>query len=234
MLRKDEFESYIAASEIQSVLAVSSPHSQSHTRKNRIPSFRQSFQTRPPNQADDGAFHSLAEVRSHTFMSIPEGNSVGIIVPQTVYTTPKAYAPLDTIQFRVGGTLGFPLSDALDIAPGGQPRTILDDAADRPRLSSTTPSRISLRIIWPGYDMWVGTFEIYGYEQWHTEPITRAKLAHNVANKVRQCLYEMSTKTSKDPRPDWHSTRYSFEQLVLLELRHVSAGSWQPVLAVAI
>ncbi|KAI0347633.1 hypothetical protein BDW22DRAFT_4665 [Trametopsis cervina] len=176
--------------------------------------------------------HPLAIVDCHTFMSIPEGNSVGIIVPQTVYTPPKPYAPLDTIQFRVGGTLGFPLSDALDIAPGGQPRTILDDAADRPRLSSTTPYKISLRIIWPGYDMWDGDVRIVTGNIPHATPITRAKLAHNVAKRVKMCLEGLSTEASEDPRPDWNVKRYSIEQLVLLELRHVSVGSWQPVLAV--
>ncbi|KAI0347635.1 hypothetical protein BDW22DRAFT_1349660 [Trametopsis cervina] len=81
--------------------------------------------------------------------------------------------------------------------------------------------------------MWVGDVRIVTGRIPHATPITRAKLAQYVVKGVRQCLQEMSrSSTSKDPRPDWHITRYSFEKLVLLELRHVSVGSWQPVLAV--
>ena len=36
---------------------------------------------------------------------------------------------------------------------------------------------------------------------------------------------------SPSSEPDWHLSRYPLDKLYLLELRHVSEGSWQPVLS---
>ncbi|KAI0347632.1 hypothetical protein BDW22DRAFT_1423922 [Trametopsis cervina] len=187
-------------------------------------------------QVDDGAFYSLASVRSHTFMSVPEGTHAGIIVPQLEYTARAvSNAPsLNAIQFRAKGMLGIRLVDVMDKA---SLFSTLDDATEQLMMSTTgilSTETAKLRIIWPGYDMWADDIRIVMGSFSDPTPITRAKLAHNVAKGVRQCLYGLSTEASKDPRPDWHVTRYSFEQLVVLELRHVSSGSWQPVLAVVL
>ncbi|KAI0337943.1 hypothetical protein BDW22DRAFT_1348811 [Trametopsis cervina] len=169
----------------------------------------------------------MANVHSHTFMTVPEGP--GIIVPQMVYRAQTSYSPLESIQFCVGGTLGIPLADALNL-----PSIFgtLDGAKDEITLSATA-RKTALRIFWPGYDVWSDNIHLFDHN-YNADPITRAKLAHEVAKKLRTCLQELSTVPSRDPRPDWHATRYSIDQLILLELRHVSAGSWQPVLAVVI
>lgn len=79
-------------------------------------------------------------------------------------------------------------------------------------------------------------------------PITMHKLVTAVALKIKMCLevsflvvcqaIAVNIVTTKDLRhaasaeskPDWWAANYPPERLVLLELRHVSAGSWQPVL----
>ena len=80
-------------------------------------------------------------------------------------------------------------------------------------------------------------------------PITKAKLANYVARAVRSfmqvillfsphisCrsldnpLQEFAVAPSDGSASDWGVSNINFDKLYLLEFRHVSVGSWQPVL----
>ena len=99
---------------------------------------------------------------------------------------------------------------------------------------------------WPGYQPWHYVFHIYDHA-YESKPITLAKLAHEVAKAVRQ-FKQVSTNPSlsrqlgltscniqdmngiASTEQGWSVNNVKLESLFLLELRHVSTGSWQPVL----
>ncbi|KAI0341053.1 hypothetical protein BDW22DRAFT_318642 [Trametopsis cervina] len=165
-------------------------------------------------------------VRSRMFMSVPEGSCERTTVPQEAYRTQDPYTQLPKIQFCAREMPGIRLADALDL---DSLISILDGASDKMALSGMSPT-IFLRILWPGYDMWHASIRIVQPDH-GLKPITRAKLALEVAKKVEACLHNLSTVPSQDRWSDWCATKYSIDQVMLLELNHVAAGSWQPMLA---
>lgn len=54
-------------------------------------------------------------------------------------------------------------------------------------------------------------------------------LAWNVVDRLLKDYQEMGQVRSREE--GWQLARVPFEQVYLLELRHVGVGSWQPVLA---
>lgn len=103
---------------------------------------------------------------------------------------------------------------------------------------------------WPGYDSWHDNIHVFDHTT-ATRPYTLEKLAHVVSKAVHKFMtvcpnaqsrqlfrfvltslvqQDMSNVQSTERRPDWWLRTIRFEDLVLLELRHVSKGSWQPVL----
>ena len=63
-------------------------------------------------------------------------------------------------------------------------------------------------------------------------PVTRSKVAKNVARSVQRFIDEMSSKALEDDAdPQWAVGRVrqgiTLEDLALVRLEHVSKGSWQ-------
>ncbi|KAI0339045.1 hypothetical protein BDW22DRAFT_1487138 [Trametopsis cervina] len=161
----------------------------------------------------------------HSFMNVQGAYTGTVVVPQLIYRTAPGYRPLHSTGFCVNGVPGVKLADALT-----SNLNHLDRAGELVELGPTMAKKVTLRINWPGYDNWSDTIHLldHGYD---ANQITRAKLAYEIARKVRTCLQDLATLRSRDATQDWWAARYPIERLVLLELRHVAAGSWQPVFA---
>ncbi|KAG2070214.1 hypothetical protein BDR04DRAFT_1231820 [Suillus decipiens] len=91
---------------------------------------------------------------------------------------------------------------------------------------------ISVRIEWPGYPSWVRQLTTRDYRK-TPGPITKAKLARNLATCIHKFIQRMETQRMKDDSdPKWRigPRHIKFEDLILVSLDHVSQGSWQPQL----
>ncbi|KAF9048219.1 hypothetical protein BDZ89DRAFT_1089137 [Hymenopellis radicata] len=85
---------------------------------------------------------------------------------------------------------------------------------------------------WPGYRPWSRQIPTKDFRS-PPGPITRAKLAKNVAKCVQRFIAErQSIAMEDDGDPRWRvgssQGTIRVEDLVLVSLHHVSMGSWQP------
>ncbi|KAK0434520.1 uncharacterized protein EV420DRAFT_398780 [Desarmillaria tabescens] len=120
---------------------------------------------------------------------------------------------------------GLALPDALH----SRVRRLID--RDEPMFKDRGPS-ISVRIEWPGYLPWSRQIPARDFRT-PPCPITRSKLAKNVAKCVQRFIQERQAVPMEDDSiPDWRvgtqPNTIRVEDLVLVSLHHVSMGSWQP------
>ncbi|KAJ7257941.1 hypothetical protein B0H12DRAFT_464314 [Mycena haematopus] len=139
---------------------------------------------------------------------------------------------------------GIPLSDALH----SRVRRLL--RRDETVFEGRGPS-VSIRLEWPGYRQWSRQIPTKDFRS-PPGPITRAKLAKNVAKCVQrfiqvrfsptmECkpgdLYALSQERHSQPMEDDADARWrvgpgpnqiKLEDLILVSIHHVSMGSWQP------
>ncbi|KAF7794318.1 hypothetical protein EIP86_005452 [Pleurotus ostreatoroseus] len=85
-----------------------------------------------------------------------------------------------------------------------------------------------LPVQWPGYAPWSRQIPTRDFRS-PPGPITRSKLAKNVAKTVQRFLEEMRLKPmEEDADPRWRvANRITIDALELVGLQHVSMGSWQ-------
>ncbi|KAI9461492.1 hypothetical protein HD554DRAFT_1513184 [Boletus coccyginus] len=157
-------------------------------------------------------------------------------VPQTVY---QPYTEADkkryirdvelqeTIFFQLHGSseLGISLDDALR-----QRLKHLNDKEDL-MFVSCGPS-VSIRIQWPCYAPWSKQIPTKDFKT-PRGPITRAKLAKNIATCIRHFVDSVEDKpmeAESDRRWKIGKRYIKVEDLILVSLHHVSKGSWQPQL----
>lgn len=170
----------------------------------------------------------------HTFMLFvqepqDEHDLSGIVVPQRVYVPPTPTPPhllLPPVRFMVNGRVGVRLTDALNPAFTG-----LEHRTHTPRMSHTAV-RVTLRIWWPGYDQWSVNMPICDNTA-ATNPFNMLGIARRVATVVQEFYGNMQDVQPNAPDQatfDWRIRNIPFDSLYLAELRHVSQGSWQPVL----
>ncbi|KIJ61274.1 hypothetical protein HYDPIDRAFT_97134 [Hydnomerulius pinastri MD-312] len=119
---------------------------------------------------------------------------------------------------------GVSLEDALKARP-----EYLKDKDER-MFIGCGPS-VSIRLQWPGYHPWakqISTMEFKTPKQ----PITKAKLAKNIANCVRHFIEIEKQAMDADVNRRWRVGKRNIkvEDLMLVSLHHVSKGSWQPQL----
>ncbi|TBU27237.1 hypothetical protein BD309DRAFT_863201 [Dichomitus squalens] len=117
---------------------------------------------------------------------------------------------------------GIPLRDAI------ASRFSALDGRDDSMFEGRGPS-VSIRLNWPGYAPWSRQIPTRDFRS-PPQPITRAKLARNVAKTVQRFIQEMENQTMEDPSEvKWRvGTRgIRLEDLILVGLQHVSMGSWQ-------
>ncbi|KAH9946255.1 uncharacterized protein BXZ73DRAFT_95757 [Epithele typhae] len=146
------------------------------------------------------------------------------LLPQREYIAKRRYQPESPIVFRTTTTGYVSLLDAMN----GNLAQLLD--ADVSVFSGDNLSQkqsIRLEIV-----------ELKSFERQinvrnpanHTHSITRSKLAEKVAKEIFD--YMKRQQSFGDPAFGLGPGTQGFERLVLLELRHVSRSSWQPVLGV--
>jgi hypothetical protein len=123
---------------------------------------------------------------------------------------------------------GIPLKDAMH---GRFARLV---SRDEPMFQERGPS-ISVRINWPGYQPWSRQIPTRDFRN-PPGPITRAKLAKNVAKSVARFIAEhKGRQMEEDGDLAWlvGPGKIDVFDLVLVRLDHVSKGSWQAQLQLA-
>jgi len=118
--------------------------------------------------------------------------------------------------------VGIPLRDAMH---GRFARLV---QRDDPMFQERGPS-ISVRINWPGYQPWSRQIPTRDFRN-PPEPMTRAKLAKNVAKSVARFIAEHKGRPmEEDGDPAWvvGPGKIDVFDLVLIRLDNVSKGSWQ-------
>ncbi|EKM50443.1 uncharacterized protein PHACADRAFT_263741 [Phanerochaete carnosa HHB-10118-sp] len=86
---------------------------------------------------------------------------------------------------------------------------------------------VSIRINWPGYTPWSRQIPTRDFRS-PPGPITRSKLAKNVAKTVLRFLDEKKDKPVEDEAdPKYKVAHITIDQIDIVGLQHVSMGSWQ-------
>ncbi|KAJ7224453.1 hypothetical protein GGX14DRAFT_548916 [Mycena pura] len=169
-------------------------------------------------------------------LSLPTAGVSGPFVPQLMY---KPHTNSDRrryveevdmeapIHFWVENPseCGIPLADALH----SRVRRLLK--RDETVFEGRGPS-VSIRLEWPGYRQWSRQIPTKDFRS-PPGPITRAKLAKNVAKCVQRFIQERQGQPMEDEAdPRWRvgtgSNQIKLEDLILVSIHHVSMGSWQP------
>ncbi|KAG7093762.1 hypothetical protein E1B28_007411 [Marasmius oreades] len=95
---------------------------------------------------------------------------------------------------------------------------------------------VSIRLEWPGYRQWSRQIPTKDFRT-PPGPITKAKLAKNVAKCVHRFILERQNQRLEDESDDnWRvgtgRGTIRLEDLILVSMHHVSMGSWQPQLRI--
>ncbi|KAI0334506.1 hypothetical protein GY45DRAFT_1242225 [Cubamyces sp. BRFM 1775] len=123
--------------------------------------------------------------------------------------------------------LGIPLKDAITS------RFVKLQGRDDPMFEGRGPS-VSIRLNWPGYPPWSRQIPTRDFRS-PPQPVTRAKLARNVAKTIKRFIEDMENRDLEDPtQSKWRVGKNAIrlDDLVLVGLQHVSMGSWQAHLRV--
>jgi len=127
----------------------------------------------------------------------------------------------ELVIFQVHGRCGIPLRDALRCKYGGL------SGRDDPMFVGSRTS-ISIRIEWPDHPSWAQQMRTKDWKR-KPSPITKAKLATEVAKKVNRFLEDNRGRNHRGSQRDTLSPCHvDFDRLVLVALEHVSLASWQP------
>ncbi|KAI0692327.1 hypothetical protein BC835DRAFT_61314 [Cytidiella melzeri] len=165
----------------------------------------------------------------HNFVNTP-GDLEGVIVPQKVYQgTASIHNPRPDIRFFAHGEVGVSLE--LAARAGFCSNSGMDDGETRPPIDANA-IKTTIRIEWPGYRSFSTSIAIQVNLQGESQIVTKAKLAQAVARAVKK-FFESPEHTRFIPPEDfkqWSLSKVKFDKLFLYELRHVSPGSYQPVL----
>ncbi|KAF4570015.1 hypothetical protein EYR40_009000 [Pleurotus pulmonarius] len=197
----------------------------------------------PPQQSTDGR-----ELYSHREQiqlfkdahNLPSAPDWGMMVPQLMYrphTNSDRRRYVEDVKlegpmyfYMEHGVCGISLSDALHCRVRklrGRDETVFEGRG---------PS-VSIRLEWPGYRQWSRQIPTKDFRS-PPGPITRGKLAKNVAKCVKRFIEDRQNETMEDEADErWRvgsapTSRIKFEDLVLVSIHHVSMGSWQPQLRV--
>ncbi|KAI0644171.1 hypothetical protein C8Q79DRAFT_131748 [Trametes meyenii] len=118
--------------------------------------------------------------------------------------------------------LGIPLKDAIS----SRFMQLVD--RDDSMFEGRGPS-VSIRLNWPGYAPWTRQIPTKDFRS-PPHPITRSKLARNVAKVIKRFIDETQDLSQEDETmARWRVGKnyIKLEDLMLVGLQHVSMGSWQ-------
>ncbi|KAI0339078.1 hypothetical protein BDW22DRAFT_1422564 [Trametopsis cervina] len=151
----------------------------------------------------------------------------GLIVPQRVYESHGvSYTQDQPIRFTQDN-----VPVLLEEARLHRP-FVMDHGDTRP-LMSTSADKITIRIEWPGYNPWNKAISVResNQSQGGTIRVSKSRLAYLIAKAVREFYNDTSRYDSTADHHGWDLSNIPFDRLRLLQLEHVAAGSWQPVLS---
>ncbi|KAI6149758.1 hypothetical protein BKA82DRAFT_4353839 [Pisolithus tinctorius] len=202
-------------------------------------SLTEGVQVKQSNNGDDEAAEAMLPHIANWFwvqrFAIIE-TGTGIFIPQKIY---RAYTEADQrhyvtecelrpiIYFLSGNP--FEHGVALDNTIKSKHQHLQDK--DDPMFVGCGPS-VSIRIKWPGYRPWARQIPTNDFKT-PKRPITRAKLAKNLANYVKHFIdwaANQPMETNTDHRWKVGPRHIEVEDLILVFLHHVAIGSWQPQL----
>jgi hypothetical protein len=149
----------------------------------------------------------------------------GPCIRQRPYRRPKG-DPLgddrlgELITFQVHGQCGMPLSAALRCVYSGL------SGRDDPMFIGSRTS-ISIRLEWPGCSSWAQQMRTKDWRR-KPSPITKAKLATEVAKKVDRFLKDMGRNVRGSQGDATLPSHIDINRVALVALEHVSMASWQP------
>ncbi|KAI0343081.1 hypothetical protein BDW22DRAFT_1308064, partial [Trametopsis cervina] len=121
-----------------------------------------------------------------------------------------------------GDTCGIPCVDALNSKFSNL------HGRDDPMFVQRGPS-VSIRLVWPGYAAWSRQIPTRDFRS-PPQPITRSKLAKNVAKTIQRFIEDMKDKPLEeeaDQRYRVGGRHITIGDIELVGLQHVSMGSWQ-------
>jgi len=149
----------------------------------------------------------------------------GPCIRQRPYRRPKGDALDDDrigelITFKVHGQCGMPLRNALRGIYNGL------SGRDDPMFVGSRTS-ISIRLEWPDCPPWAQQMRTKDWRR-KPSPITKAKLATEVAKKVDRFLKDMHLNTRGSQGCPLSPDPVDISHIVLVALEHVSMASWQP------
>ncbi|KAI0339048.1 hypothetical protein BDW22DRAFT_626402 [Trametopsis cervina] len=150
-----------------------------------------------------------------------------VLIPQYPFRTTRTFERFPMISFSENNYPGIRLDRAFNDDLNG-----LDHPDSTPALTQTA-KKVALRINWPGYPEWHDVIHAFDH-RYDANPVTQRRLAYLVARKIQTCMQDISVhfmQSSAAINLQWRVENFRLEDLVLLQLVHVSPGSWQPVLA---
>ncbi|KAI0790233.1 hypothetical protein BC629DRAFT_398241 [Irpex lacteus] len=160
------------------------------------------------------------------------------VADQKVYTPAipptDGFTPVDAITFKHNGKPGVPIKVALDSCKScGKDCTGLEGGgATAPIVAKG--DKVSLRLEWLGCQSWSTPVNVTSTHQGQTQICTKAKLAREVAKAIKTFYgtkkYCKSESWTEAKAQEMTPEDIPFDCIVFLELRHVSKGSYQPVL----
>ncbi|KAF7796889.1 hypothetical protein EIP86_008074 [Pleurotus ostreatoroseus] len=149
-------------------------------------------------------------------------------VPTILYRVPnQTWIERPAIQFHLAdGRLGFPLSEAFHrnfaylLGP------------DDPVFHPTTGTKVTFHIQWAQYEFFSKAKNVVTQRRSTVNSISRSKTAFEVAKVVKNFIDQNSTIVVGDQRWRVGPGFIELHDIYLLELRNVSVGSYQAILAV--
>lgn len=165
----------------------------------------------------------------HHFLTVVP--SRGFIVPQETYVSESpSYAQCATIFFDEGGLPGVSLARAL---PSGFYRgghCTLSNAAERPHISATG-LRTILRILVRCYSTLSSCSDfVLAFTVARLSCMVSSHYCEGAESRLRRHTHHQSKARPRHSQSCLEFLFCSFEDLLLVQLLHVSTGSWQPVL----
>ncbi|KAI1787889.1 hypothetical protein LXA43DRAFT_675826 [Ganoderma leucocontextum] len=175
-----------------------------------------------------GQFHNTS---TPVHYPSPRSSQLYRILPQEEYIAKRRYQPQAPILFRASPSVGFVrLADFYSsyTAVSTPPLEGGDDAVfSEENLSQKQSIRLQINGCRP-YEKQINVRNPSN----NLKSITRRKLAEKVAKEIHDGFMSRMQTTFGDSSLELGPGTNGFERLVLIELRHVSRSSWQPILGV--
>ncbi|GLB41720.1 hypothetical protein LshimejAT787_1003200 [Lyophyllum shimeji] len=169
-------------------------------------------------------------------LQLPMSYNAGPLVPQKMYiphtnSDRRRYVEEIELQSPIYFWMQDPKECGISLTDALHSRVRRLQFRDEAVFEGRGPS-ISVRIQWPGYRPWSRQIPTKDFRS-PPQPITKAKLAKNIAKCVERFLAARTGHVlDDDVDPRWklgaRQNEIKLDDLILVSMHHVSMGSWQP------